>query len=66
MKGRILFYLLLPSICLLYTSANLWNNIITNTEWKEVTNATIAQPVDAENGTQYVVLLKKELNGRCV
>lgn len=41
----------------------LWNNIITNTEWKEVTNATIAQPVDAENGTQYVVLLKKELNG---
>lgn len=42
---------------------NLWNNIITNTEWKEVTNATIAQPVDAENGTQYVVLLKKELNG---
>ena len=34
-----------------------------NTEWKEVTNATIAQPVDAENGTQYVVLLKKELNG---
>lgn len=42
---------------------NLWNNIITNAEWKEVTNATIAQPVDAENGTQYVVLLKKELNG---
>lgn len=41
----------------------LWNNIITNAEWKEVTNATIAQPVDAENGTQYVVLLKKELNG---
>ena len=44
-----------------YTS--LWNNLIANTEWKEVTNATIAQPVDAENGTQYVVLLKKELNG---
>ena len=42
---------------------NLWNNIITNTEWKEVTNTTIAQPVYAENGTQYVVLLKKELNG---
>lgn len=41
----------------------LWNNIITNAEWKEVTNATIAQPIDAENGTQYVVLLKKELNG---
>lgn len=41
----------------------LWNNIITNAEWKEVTNAIIAQPIDAENGTQYVVLLKKELNG---
>lgn len=41
----------------------LWNNIITNAEWKEVTNAAITQPVDAENGTQYVVLLKKELNG---
>lgn len=40
-----------------------WNNIITNATWKEVTNATIAQPVDAENGTQYVVLLKKEVNG---
>lgn len=44
-----------------YTST--WNNVITTAEWKEVTNATIAQPVDAENGTQYVVLLKKELNG---
>lgn len=40
-----------------------WNNIITNATWKEVTNATIAQPVDAESGTQYVVLLKKEVNG---
>lgn len=51
------------SIKLSQEYANLWNNIITNTEWKEVTNATIVQPVDAENGTQYVVLLKKELNG---
>ena len=51
------------SIKLSQEYANLWNNIITNTEWKEVTNATIAQPIDAENGTQYVVLLKKELNG---
>ena len=51
------------SIKLANEYTNLWNNIITNTEWKEVTNATIAQPVDAENGTQYVVLLKKELNG---
>lgn len=51
------------SIKLSQEYTNLWNNIITNTEWKEVTNATIAQPVDAENGTQYVVLLKKELNG---
>ena len=49
------------SIKLSQEYTNLWNNIITNTEWKEVTNATIAQPVDAENGTQYVVLLKKEL-----
>lgn len=41
----------------------IWNNIITNTKWIDVTNATITQPADAENETQYVVLLKKELNG---
>lgn len=41
----------------------LWNEIIANAKWKEVTNGTITQPADAENGTQYVMLLKKELNG---
>lgn len=41
----------------------LWNDIIANAKWKDVTNSTVTQPVDAENGTQYVVLLKKELNG---
>lgn len=51
------------SIKLSQEYVTLWNDIVTNTEWKEVTNATIAQPVNAENGTQYVVLLKKELNG---
>ncbi len=39
---------------------NLYNELIFNADWTEVENYTIEQPSDAEDGTQYILFLKKE------
>ena len=38
---------------------NLYNELISNAEWQEVENMTIAQPEDSKNGEQYIVFLRK-------
>ena len=42
----------------------LWNKILDNAEFSKVKDGTIMQPEDAENGTKYAVLLRKEENGK--
>ena len=45
--------------------SNLYQELLNNAKWSEVENLTIEQPEDAEEGTQYILLLKeeKEVNG---
>lgn len=38
---------------------NLYNELISNVQWQEVENMTIAQPEDSKNGEQYIVFLRK-------
>ncbi len=40
---------------------NLYNELIESANWTEVKDSTIEQPEDAVDGTQYIVLLKKEV-----
>lgn len=40
--------------------SKIYNELLNNAEWTEVKDYTIEQPEDAEDGTQYLLLLKKE------
>lgn len=40
--------------------SNLYEKLINNAKWEKVKNYTIEQPEDAEDGTQYILFLKKE------
>lgn len=40
---------------------NLYNELIKSADWTDVKDLTIEQPEDAVDGTQYVLLLKKEV-----
>ena len=40
--------------------SKIYNELLNNAEWTKVKDYTIEQPEDAEDGTQYLLLLKKE------